>query len=84
MRGARRRLPKAFRIGRIVGRLNAVEGEYPPMAEATAAGLRARLAPDNAALAALAGPRPVGLGLTRPGRSWRGPDASVALFGCVR
>src|SRR4029453_8325413 len=29
--GLRRRLPKAFRIGRIVGKLNAVEGEYPPV-----------------------------------------------------
>jgi hypothetical protein len=51
VRDARRRLPKAFRIGRIVGRLNAVEGEYPPMAPATEARLRREMAADNAALA---------------------------------
>jgi len=55
VRGARRRLPKAFRIGRLVGKLNAVEGDYPPMAEATAADLRSRFAGDNAALAAWLG-----------------------------
>lgn len=51
VRGMRRRLPKAFRIGRIVGRLNAVEGAYPPIEPEVAAALRARFAPDNAALA---------------------------------
>jgi len=51
VRDARRRLPKAFRIDRIVSRLNAVEGEYPPMAPATEARLRREMAADNAALA---------------------------------
>ena len=51
VRNARRRLPKKFRIGRIVGRLNAVEGNYPPLDPALAARLRADLAADNAALA---------------------------------
>jgi hypothetical protein len=55
VRGARRRLPKAFRIGRVVGKLNAVEGEYPPMPEAVAADLRSRFAAGNAALAAWLG-----------------------------
>jgi hypothetical protein len=55
VRGLRRRLPKAFRIGRIVGKLNAVEGEYPPVDPEVAAQLRARFAPDNAVLAAWLG-----------------------------
>ena len=55
VRDARRRLPKALRIGRIVGKLNAVEGEYPPLDPALAARLRADMAADNAALAAWLG-----------------------------
>ena len=55
VRNARRRLPKKFRIGRIVGKLNAVEGDYPPLDPALAARLRADLAADNAALAAWLG-----------------------------
>jgi hypothetical protein len=51
VRDMRRRLPKAFRIGRIVGRLNAVEGGYPPMPPATAAELRRYFEADNRALA---------------------------------
>lgn len=51
VRGLRRSLPKSFRIGRIVGKLNAVEGSYPPMAEETRAELRQWFDADNAALA---------------------------------
>ena len=50
VRGLRRRLPKAFKVGRIVGKLNAIEGEYPPMDEDLARDLRATFADDNAAL----------------------------------
>jgi hypothetical protein len=50
VRGFRRRLPKAFKVGRIVGKLNAIEGEYPPMDEDLARHLRATFADDNAAL----------------------------------
>jgi Sulfotransferase family len=55
VRDARRRLPKALRIGRIVGKLNAVEGDYPPLDPALAARLRAGMASDNEALAAWLG-----------------------------
>jgi Sulfotransferase domain len=55
VRGLRRRLPKTLRIGRIVGKLNAIEGGYPAMAEATRTELRRHFAPDNAALAAWLG-----------------------------
>jgi hypothetical protein len=55
VRGLRRRLPKALRMRRIVGKLNAVEGEYPSVDPEIAAALRARFAPDNAALAAWLG-----------------------------
>ncbi len=55
VRGLRRRLPTTFRIGRIVGRLNAVEGGYPPMAAATRADLRRHFAADNDALGAWLG-----------------------------
>jgi hypothetical protein len=55
VRGLRRSLPKALRIGRIVGRLNAIEGSYPPLPEATADRLRRHFAADNAALAAWLG-----------------------------
>ena len=51
VRGWRRRLPKKFKIGRIVGKLNAVEGGYPPMASGIGAELRRHFASDNAALA---------------------------------
>jgi hypothetical protein len=52
VRRLRRRLPKTFNIGRIVGRLNAVEGGYPPMAEPIRNELRRYFAADNAALGA--------------------------------
>ena len=51
IRGMRRSLPKALRIGRIVGKLNAVEGDYPPMAEETRIRLQQWFDADNAALA---------------------------------
>ncbi len=45
VRGKRRELPTKWRIGRIVGRLNAREGAYPPMAPETRARLRRHFAP---------------------------------------
>jgi hypothetical protein len=51
VRGWRRRLPKTLKIGRIVGKLNAVEGRYPPMPPEVGAELRRHFASDNAALA---------------------------------
>jgi hypothetical protein len=67
VRRIRRRLPKTFRIGRIVGRLNAVEGEYPPMDPDTRARLVSQFEPDNAALAEWLG---------RDLSAWRDPLAS--------
>jgi Sulfotransferase domain len=52
MRRVRRRLPSTWGIGRIVGRLNAREGPYPPMDSGTRADLRRHFAPEIAALAA--------------------------------
>jgi hypothetical protein len=51
VRNMRRSLPSVWRIGRIVGRLNAREGEYAPMAPETRAALRRHFGPDNEALA---------------------------------
>ncbi|MGH8773917.1 MAG: sulfotransferase family protein [Jiangellaceae bacterium] len=51
LRRVRRSLPKLLRIGRIVGKLNAVEGGYPPMADDTRARLTLWFDDDNAALA---------------------------------
>lgn len=51
IRGPRRSPPKTFRIGRIVGKLNAVEGDYLPMAEETRDRLQQWFDADNAALA---------------------------------
>ncbi len=51
VRGLRRSFPKTFKIGRLVGRLNAVEGAYPPIQPATRAELRGYFAADNAVLA---------------------------------
>jgi hypothetical protein len=51
VRGKRRQLPTKWRIGRIVGRLNAREGAYPPMAPETRVRLRRHFAPEIAALA---------------------------------
>jgi hypothetical protein len=55
VRDLRRRVPKALRARRIVGRLNAIEGEYPPIDPTVAAPLRERFAEDNAALSAWLG-----------------------------
>ena len=51
MRRVRRQLPSTWGIGRIVGRLNAREGPYPPMAPETRAELRRHFAPEITALA---------------------------------
>jgi hypothetical protein len=51
VRNMRRSLPSTLRIGRIVGRLNAREGAYPPMAAETRATLLEHFDPDNEALA---------------------------------
>jgi hypothetical protein len=51
VRGLRRSLPKTLRIGRIVGRLNAIEGGYPPMDDGVRARLRGYFEADNDALA---------------------------------
>ena len=51
LRRVRRQLPSTWGIGRIVGRLNAREGPYPPMAPETRADLRRHFAPEIAALA---------------------------------
>ncbi len=51
LRSMRRQLPSTWRIGRIVGRLNAREGPYPPMAPETRVELRRHFAPEVAALA---------------------------------
>ena len=50
LRMIRRQLPSTLRIGRIVGRLNARDGPYPPMASGTRAELRRHFAPEIAAL----------------------------------
>lgn len=51
VRNARRSLPATLRIGRIVGRLNAREGPYQPMAPDTRAALQRHFAADNETLA---------------------------------
>jgi hypothetical protein len=51
VRAVRRSLPTTWRINRIVGRLNARDGAYPPMDGGTRAMLHAHFAADNAALA---------------------------------
>jgi hypothetical protein len=53
VRAMRRSLPEALRIGRIVGRLNARPGGYPPIDPALRVRLVARFEPERAALAAL-------------------------------
>jgi hypothetical protein len=50
VRGLRRSLPKTLRIGRIVGRLNAIEGGYPRWTTASGPGC-AVIEADNDALA---------------------------------
>jgi hypothetical protein len=51
VRNLRRSLPSTWRIGRIVGRLNARDDVYEPMAEETRAALRHHFGADNEALA---------------------------------
>ncbi|MGH8824412.1 MAG: sulfotransferase family protein [Jiangellaceae bacterium] len=51
VRDLRGSLPKALKIGRIVGRLNAIEADYPPMGDGTRARLRSHFEADNDALA---------------------------------
>lgn len=51
VRNVRHSLPSTWRIGRIVGRLNAREGAYEPMAPETRAALQEHFAADNEALA---------------------------------
>ncbi|MET0144038.1 MAG: sulfotransferase [Ilumatobacteraceae bacterium] len=55
VRGVRRKLPTVLRIGRIVGRLNATDDPYVPMAAETRAALDAHFAEANDALAAWLG-----------------------------
>ena len=50
VRGLRRSLPKMLKIGRIVGRLNAIESAYPPMDDGIRARLRGYFEADNDAL----------------------------------
>ena len=51
VRNLRRSLPSTLRIGRIVGRINAREGEYPPMSPEIRAQLAGHFGSDNDALA---------------------------------
>jgi hypothetical protein len=51
VRGIRRTLPRRFGLGPLVGRLNAREGAYEPLAASTEAELRQHFAADNQALA---------------------------------
>jgi Sulfotransferase domain len=51
VRAMRRSLPQALGIGRIVGRLNAASGGYPPVDPALRVHLVARFAPERQALA---------------------------------
>jgi hypothetical protein len=55
VRNMRRSLPSTWRIGRIVGRLNARDGSYAPIAPETRAELLRHFAADNGALAAWLG-----------------------------
>ncbi len=55
VRGLRRKLPTVLRIGRIVGRLNATDDPYVPMAASTRADLDTYFADANDALAAWLG-----------------------------